>query len=157
MILLDLKKIIELVSSHNQCFISLNSLLTAGIGWARNRAFYLKPTKPFNIEVSICHSRPTIDIFPVSLEESEEEREEESEEPVINIAKTFKSDECVICLTNPPYVLFCNCRHLCLCVECDEAKILEKCPVCKTKNTIKRTIEYKIFSSSPRKIFHHIL
>ena len=58
----------------------------------------------------------------------------------INASKTFKSDECVICLTNPPNVLFCNCGHLCLCVECEEMKSLKFCPVCKTENTIKRTI-----------------
>ena len=73
-------------------------------------------------------------------EESEEENEEE-EEPIINTDKTFKSDECVICLTNPPNVLFCNCGHLCLCVECDEIKSLLVCPVCKTANYIKQTIE----------------
>ena len=76
------------------------------------------------------------------LREREEESEEESEEPVINVDKSFKSDECVICLTNPPNVLFCYCGHLCLCVECEETKSLVNCPVCKTENTIKRTIEY---------------
>ena len=55
----------------------------------------------------------------------------------INASKSFKSDECVICLTNPPNVLFCNCGHLCLCVECEEMKSLKVCPVCKTENTIK--------------------
>ena len=78
--------------------------------------------------------------------EEEEEREEESEEEreeeqVINTDKSFKSDECVICLTNPPNVFLCNCGHLCLCEECDKVNSLEKCPVCKTENTIKRTIE----------------
>ena len=71
-----------------------------------------------------------------------EEREEESEEQIINTDQTFKSDECVICLTNLPNVLFCNCGHLCLCEECDKVKSLENCPVCKIKNTIKRTIKY---------------
>ena len=42
----------------------------------------------------------------------------------------------------PPTVLFCNCGHLSLCVECDKVKSLVVCPVCKTENTIKRTIEY---------------
>ena len=42
--------------------------------------------------------------------ESEEESEEE--EPKINTEQTFKENECVICLTNPPNVLFCNCRLL---------------------------------------------
>ena len=34
-------------------------------------------------------------------EESEEEEEEEEEEPIINADKSIKSDEYVICLTNP--------------------------------------------------------
>ena len=62
--------------------------------------------------------------------EGEEESEEESkEEPVINIDKSFKSDECVICLTNLPKVLFCNCGHLCIWVDCDRVKSLNTCPV----------------------------
>ena len=35
---------------------------------------------------------------------------------IINAEKTFKEDKCVICLTNPPNILFCNCGHLVLCV-----------------------------------------
>ena len=59
----------------------------------------------------------------------------------INLEKSFKSKECVICLTKPTNVLFCNCGHLCLCVECDEVKGLDVCPVCKTENYIKRMVE----------------
>ena len=59
----------------------------------------------------------------------------------INSIQTFKSEECVICLTNPPKVLFCNCGHLCLCAECREIKSLSECPICKTKNKIIRILE----------------
>ena len=64
------------------------------------------------------------------------------QEPIINTDKSFKSDECVICLTNPSNVLFCNCGRIAICVECDKTKSLNICPICKTENTIKRTIEY---------------
>ena len=64
----------------------------------------------------------------------------DEEDEQINTSKSFKSDECVICLSNPPNVLFCNCGHLCLCVECEEVKSLVVCPVCKPENTIKRII-----------------
>ena len=37
-----------------------------------------------------------------------EEEEEEKQIIIINTELTFKSNECVICLTNPPSVLFCN-------------------------------------------------
>ena len=40
----------------------------------------------------------------------------------INADQTFKSNECVICLTNLPNVLFCNCGHLAICEECDRTK-----------------------------------
>ena len=74
-------------------------------------------------------------------DESAEEDESDEEEKVISTTQSFKSDECVIYLTNPPNVLFCNCGHLCLCVECDKVKSLNTCPVCKTESTIKITIE----------------
>ena len=60
-------------------------------------------------------------------EESEEESEAESEESeeieekkIINASNSFKSDKCVICLTEPPNVLFCNCGHITICVECSK-------------------------------------
>ena len=69
------------------------------------------------------------------------EPEPEPEPQIINSSHSFKSNECVICLTNPPNVLFCNCGHLCLCSECNRIKISNKCPICKTENTIIRTLE----------------
>ena len=59
----------------------------------------------------------------------------------INSIQTFKSDECVICLTNQPIISFCNCDHIPICTECYKLKSLSACPVCKTENTILRVIE----------------
>ena len=59
---------------------------------------------------------------------------------IINAGKTFKEDKCIICLTNPPNILFCNCGHQCLCKECSEMKHLDRCLICKTKNTNLRII-----------------
>ena len=59
----------------------------------------------------------------------------------INSIQTFKTGDCVICLTNPPQVLFCNCGHIPICIECNKMKTLKTCPVCKTENTILRVIE----------------
>ena len=70
-----------------------------------------------------------------------EEDESDEEEKVINTDKSFNLNECVICLTNPPIVLFCNCGHLSICEECDKVKSLNVCPVCKTENYIKRMVE----------------
>ena len=72
---------------------------------------------------------------------NEPEPDDINDEPqIINSLQSFKSNECVICLTNPPNVLFCNCGHLCLCLECERNKISNKCPICKTENTIIRSL-----------------
>ena len=108
-----------------------------------NQSFYL------SIDVD-CHCPPGLrareGIF--SDEEDEENEDEDvtitiNEDGVITIneIKTYKTDECVICLENKSNVLFCNCGHLCACEKCIEIKRLTKCPVCKTENNILRIIE----------------
>ena len=58
--------------------------------------------------------------------------------------KKIKSDECVICLSNPPNVLFCHCGHICVCNECENISETEsgkvKCPLCRQVNRIIRII-----------------
>ena len=58
----------------------------------------------------------------------------------INEIKTYKTDECVICLERIPNVLFCLCGHICICEKCNEIKKLNSCPICKTENNILRII-----------------
>ena len=60
---------------------------------------------------------------------------------IINPSKIFKSEECIICLSNHPDVLFCNCGHIPICVECSKKKKFTECPVCKTRNEIIRILE----------------
>ena len=60
---------------------------------------------------------------------------------VIKVDKIFKAEECVICFSTKPNVLFCGCGHLCICNECNKIKKLNVCPACRTKNTILRIIE----------------
>ena len=77
-------------------------------------------------------------------QEEQEEREHyeiRENNKIINSSQCYKSEECVICLTNPPNVLFCNCGHLCYCLECEKLKNSNLCPVCKTKNDIIRVLE----------------
>ena len=64
----------------------------------------------------------------------------EEEDFSINDFKTFKLEECAICLEKEPKVLFCNCGHICICDECFVKK-LDNCPVCKVESTILRMIE----------------
>ena len=64
------------------------------------------------------------------------------EEPkVINLFKIFKSESCIICLTNEPNILFCNCGHVSYCLNCYKIKSFFVCPICKTDNKIIRMLE----------------
>ena len=58
------------------------------------------------------------------------------EETKIPTKISFKYDECVICLDNPPNVLFNNCGHICICHDCDRES-LNSCPICRAVTSIK--------------------
>ena len=74
------------------------------------------------------------------LEERRIKERQAEAEFLINGSRTFKLEQCVICLEKEPKVLFCNCGHFCICDECFVEK-LNNCPVCKEKSTILRVIE----------------
>ena len=74
------------------------------------------------------------------FEEPREVYDETNEANIINSSQCFKSDRCVICLTNPPNVLFCNCGHICFCSECEKLKNSNRCPICKIYNKIIRVL-----------------
>ena len=78
----------------------------------------------------------------VENDEVEDDEMEIDEElvPPKPLEKTFKSNQCVICLEEEPNVLFCNCGHICICEKCASHRY-DKCPVCKKENTILRMIE----------------
>ena len=77
-----------------------------------------------NNELIVSHTEPIIE-----------------EVKIINPSKIFKSEECIICLTNQPIILFCNCGHIPICTECYKLKSLSACPICKTQNEIIRMLE----------------
>ena len=86
-----------------------------------NNFYHTIFTKPFEIEIFVTDN--------LNLKEEQ-----------INTIKSLKSDECVICLNKAPNILFCNCGHIPICGECEEMKPLDICPICKTRNSIKRII-----------------
>ena len=77
-----------------------------------------------NNELIVSHTEPT-----------------NEEVKIINPSKIFKSEECVICLTDQPIILFCNCGHIPICIECYKLQSLNACPVCKAQNEIIRVLE----------------
>ena len=79
--------------------------------------------------------------IPDNLQSEDSSYDNDGEEKIINSSQTFKLDECVICLTNLPNILYCNCGHIPICKKCDKLKNITSCPICKTENTILRLIE----------------
>ena len=58
----------------------------------------------------------------------------------LNTIRTFKDEDCVICINTKPNILFCDCGHTCICEECYIALEDNKCPKCRSKNKVIRKI-----------------
>ena len=70
--------------------------------------------------------------------ESEDEEDEEDEDTTpVAISKPFHSCQCVVCLSKKPELLFVNCLHCCVCLECEETNPFHRCPSCRTHISIK--------------------
>ena len=51
---------------------------------------------------------------------------------ITNQEKTFKTEECMICLDKEPNVMFCSCGHICICSTCRTNLVNKnKCISCK--------------------------
>ena len=79
------------------------------------------------------------DIYYDYLNRTEPTHSEEEPEPP-KAVKPFKTDICVICLNKEPNTLFTDCRHICICLECEEIKPLSKCPYCKVTISTKTIV-----------------
>ena len=62
----------------------------------------------------------------------EPENDEESVPPK-PLEKTFKFDQCVICLDRKPDVLLIKCNHICVCKDCEKTHPSTQCPYCRAK------------------------
>ena len=69
----------------------------------------------------------------------ESDSSDEEEEPPKPIEESFKTDTCVICLDKEPNILFTDCNHICMCLECEKIKPSVKCPYC--RNEISKRIK----------------
>ena len=94
----------------------------------------------FRVEITLDRSIVMIE-HENELNDYPSDLEDGDDAITINEIKTYKTDECVICLENKTNVLFCNCGHICVSEKCIEIKRLTKCSVCKTENTILRIME----------------
>ena len=55
--------------------------------------------------------------------------------PINKIRKTYKTEECVICFSSPPNVVYPDCGHILTCESCEQQKEINICPTCRTKVT----------------------
>ena len=80
-------------------------------------------SEPFEIHIDIdCEYSP---------EQEEEEIEDDlgnqlDEEDLVAVSKPFKTDQCVVYLSKEPSVVFLECLHYCVCLECEEANPFRK-------------------------------
>ena len=65
-------------------------------------------------------------------EDDEDEEDDEDDEPPKPIEESFRTDNC-ICLDKEPNILFTDCNHICMCLECAKIKSLDNCPYCRTE------------------------
>ena len=72
-------------------------------------------------------------------EDEEEEIKNESEEDTtpVAISESLHSDQCVVCLSKKPELLFVNCLHRCVCLKCKKTSPFRRCPSCRTLISIK--------------------
>ena len=89
---------------------------------------YVSYTKPFEI-----HIDGYTDYLILEEEEEEEEEGEEEEEPPKPLEESFRTETCIIYLDKEPNILFTDCNHICMCLECVKIKSLVNCPYCRTK------------------------
>ena len=63
-----------------------------------------------------------------------------NEDESINSENTFSTNTCLICSITPPNVLFCNCGHIGICVNCYKNYNKKQCVSCRMLNTIIRIL-----------------
>ena len=59
----------------------------------------------------------------------------------VPVFEIYKEDNCIICTEEKPNILFCNCGHIVICEKCSIHLVNQKCPKCRSHNTIIRKIK----------------
>ena len=60
------------------------------------------------------------------------EEDEDEVDLVFNEAiNTINEEECVVCYTNKPNIIYTDCYHFCVCSDCDKEAKLISCPLCR--------------------------
>ena len=132
---------------------NIESKLNFHIFYPCDDVSYRELKKPFEIHIDVFQEYNLPIVGPEESEyemESEDETESESEmgdetedemelgeeledeieenETHITVRKPFNSDKCVVCLLKEPKLLFINCLHRCVCLECEKRRPFNRCP-----------------------------
>ena len=70
-------------------------------------------------------------------DEPEEELELEEDTAPVAVSEPYITNQCVVCLSKEPGLLFIDCLHRCVCLECIKTSPFHKCPSCRTLISIK--------------------
>ena len=76
-------------------------------------------TKPFEIHID-GYSDYIIQEEVEEVESDSSDEEEEPPKPPKPIEESFRTDTYVICLDKEPNILFTDCNHICMCLECEK-------------------------------------
>ena len=95
-----------------------------GLKTSRNLFHYLD--QPFRILITTRFLNFTFQ-YPFYLEYNEESV------PPKPLKKTFKFEQCVICLDRKPNVLLIKCNHICTCKDCEKTHPSTQCPYCRAE------------------------
>ena len=84
-------------------------------------------SKPFEIHNDIdCEYSPEQE--EEEIEDDLEYQLDEEDKAPLAVSEPFHSDQCVVCLSKKLELLFVNCLHRCVCLECEKTSPFHKCP-----------------------------
>ena len=95
--------------------------------------FYMGFLKPFRLEIFLPSMGTPRNVIHNNVCAAKENVREHN-------TNAYKEDVCVVCMTNKPDILFCNCGHLIVCGVCYIGIKNGKCPKCRKENDIIRKI-----------------
>ena len=76
-----------------------------------------------NIDVYGNYLKEIPEEIPEEVEsENESDESEEEDNTTVYISEPFYSDQCVVCLSEKPELLFVNCLHCCVCLKCEKTE-----------------------------------
>ena len=122
-------------------FNNIESSLNFDIFYPCDDISYRELKKPFEIHIDVFqeYNLPIVESEESEYQMESEDVIEEDKNP-IPVSKPFVSDQCVVCLSNKPNLIFINCLHCCVCLECEKRRPFNKCPSCRTNILMKINI-----------------